>query len=48
MPSTMAYHIGDTLIFLHEYPTANVAMDGRIQSEDPKIVEALKKVSAAS
>ena len=26
-----AYHIGDTLIFLREYPTDNVVMDGRIQ-----------------
>jgi hypothetical protein len=43
-----AYHIGDTLIFLREYSTENVAMDGRIQSENPKILEALKKVSAAS
>jgi phenylpyruvate tautomerase PptA (4-oxalocrotonate tautomerase family) len=43
-----AYHIGDTLIFLREYPTNNVAMDGRIQSENPKIIEALKKISAAN
>jgi len=27
-----AYQIGDTLIFLREYPVENVAMDGRIQS----------------
>jgi hypothetical protein len=39
-----AYHIGDTLIFLHEYPAENVAMDGRLQSESPKILEALKKI----
>ncbi len=38
-----AYHIGDTLIFLREYPAENVAMDGRIQSENPKILEAMKK-----
>ena len=31
-----AYHIGDTLIFLREYPAENVAMDGRLQSENPK------------
>jgi len=43
-----AYHIGDTLIFLREYPAENVAMDGSIQSENPKIIEALKKISAAS
>ena len=41
-----AYHIGDTLIFLREYPAENVAMDGRRQSENPKIMEALKRISA--
>jgi len=41
-----AYHIGHTLIFLREYSVDNVAMDGRLQSENPKILEALKKVSA--
>jgi len=41
-----AYHIGDTLIFLREYPAENVAMDGRLQSENPKIMEALKRISA--
>ena len=39
-----AYHIGDTLIFLREYSPENVAMDGRLQSENPKILEALKKI----
>jgi len=43
-----AYHIGDTLIFLREYPAENVAMDGGLQSENPKILEALKKVSAGT
>lgn len=43
-----AYHIGDTLIFLREYSVENVAMDGRIQSENPKILEALKKVNAGT
>jgi len=43
-----AYHIGDTLIFLREYPAANVAMDGRLQSESPKIQDALKRISATS
>jgi hypothetical protein len=43
-----AYHIGDTLIFLREYPVENVAMDGRIQSENPQILEALKKVNAGA
>lgn len=31
-----AYHIGGTLIFLREYSTENVAMDGRLQSKNPK------------
>ena len=39
-----AYHIGDTLIFLREYPAENVAMEGRLQSENPKILEALGKI----
>jgi len=43
-----AYHIGDTLIFLREYPAENVAMDGRLQSENPKILEALKAINAGS
>jgi phenylpyruvate tautomerase PptA (4-oxalocrotonate tautomerase family) len=42
------YHIGDTLIFLREYSAENVAQDGRIQSENPKILEALKKISAGA
>jgi phenylpyruvate tautomerase PptA (4-oxalocrotonate tautomerase family) len=41
-----AYHIGDTLIFLREYPPENVAMDGSLQSQNPKILDALKKISA--
>ena len=41
-----AYHIGDTLIFVREYPVDNVAMDGRLQSDNPKILEALQKITA--
>jgi phenylpyruvate tautomerase PptA (4-oxalocrotonate tautomerase family) len=41
-----AYHIGDTLIFLREYPAENVAMDGRLQSENPKLMEILKKIES--
>jgi phenylpyruvate tautomerase PptA (4-oxalocrotonate tautomerase family) len=41
-----AYRIGDTLIFLREYPAENVAMEDRLQSENPNILEALKKISA--
>lgn len=43
-----AYHIGDMLIFLREYPAEDVAMDGRIQSENPKILGALKKIGAGA
>jgi hypothetical protein len=41
-----AYHIGDTLIFLREYPPENVAMDGRLQSGNPKILESLERVDS--
>ena len=43
-----AYHIGGTLIFLREYPVENVAMDGRVQSENPKILEALESISTGA
>jgi len=43
-----AYHIGDTLIFLREYPAENVAMGGRLQSENPEILAALRKISAGT
>ena len=38
-----AYHIGDTLVFLREYLAENVAMDGKLQPENPKILEALTR-----
>jgi len=41
-----AYHMGDTLIVLREYAAVDVAVDGRLESEDPKILEALKKIEA--
>jgi phenylpyruvate tautomerase PptA (4-oxalocrotonate tautomerase family) len=41
-----AYRMGDTLIFLREYAAENVAIDGRLQSENPKALEALKRISA--
>lgn len=41
-----AYHTGDTLIFLREHAVDNVAMNGRLQSENPKIQEILKKISS--
>ena len=37
-----------TLIFLREHPAENVAMDGRLQSENPKILAALNKIKAGS
>jgi hypothetical protein len=46
--SNEAYHIGDTLIFLREYPAENVTMDGRLQSDNPKILGALKKIGSSA
>jgi hypothetical protein len=43
-----AYHIGDTLIFLREYSAENVASDGCLQSDNPKINEALKRISSGT
>lgn len=37
------YPIGETLIFLREYPLENVADNGRLQSENPKVLQAVKK-----
>lgn len=33
--------------FYCEYPIDQVAMDGRLQTEDPKILEALEKITSA-
>jgi hypothetical protein len=33
-------------VFLREYAPENVAMNGLLQSENPKIVDALKKITA--
>ena len=41
-----AYHIGDTLVFLQECSPENVALDGRLLSENPKIQEILQKLSS--
>ena len=38
-----AYPIGETLIFLREYPLENVAYNGGLNSENPNVVEAVKK-----
>jgi phenylpyruvate tautomerase PptA (4-oxalocrotonate tautomerase family) len=41
-----AYHIGDTLVFLHESSPENVALDGQLLSENPKIQEILEKIGS--
>jgi len=41
-----AYHIGDTFVFLQECSPENVALNGRLLSEDPKIQEILQKISS--
>ena len=40
------YHIGDTLVFLQECSPENVALDGRLLSENPKIQEILQKINS--
>ena len=40
-----AYRIGGTLVFLREYAPENVAMDGQLQSGNPKILEALQRMA---
>jgi hypothetical protein len=40
-----AYPIGDTLVSLEECASENVAMNGRLLSEDPRIREILQKIS---
>ena len=42
-----AYRIGDTLIFLREYHTENMAPDGKLQSENPKVLEARRRIGVA-
>jgi len=41
-----AYHIGETLVFIQECAPENVAMNGRLLSEDPRIREILQKISS--
>jgi hypothetical protein len=41
------YPIGETLIFLREYPLENVALNGGLQSENPHVVEAVRKTRSA-
>jgi hypothetical protein len=39
-------HLRDTLIFLGKYPVENVAADRRLQSANPKVLEALNTITA--
>ena len=39
-------HIGDTFVFLHEDNADNVMMNGRLQSENPKFAEFVRKRGA--
>jgi hypothetical protein len=41
------YPIGETLTFLREYPLEKVAENGRLQSENPKVLEAVAKTRNA-
>ena len=41
-----AYHIGETLVFIQVCAPENVAMNGRLLSEDPRIREILQKISS--
>lgn len=41
------YPIGETLIFLREYPLENVALNGRLQSENPHVLAAVEKTRSA-
>ena len=40
-----AYHLPDVLIFFREYPLDMVSQDGGLQSENPMILDAMKKAS---
>ena len=41
------YPVGETLIFLREYPLENVAVNGGLTSEDPRVLEAVRKTREA-
>jgi phenylpyruvate tautomerase PptA (4-oxalocrotonate tautomerase family) len=43
---TAAYHLPDVLIFLREYPLDMVSQDGGLQSENPMIVEAMRRAAS--
>jgi phenylpyruvate tautomerase PptA (4-oxalocrotonate tautomerase family) len=40
-----AYQLPDVLIFIREYPLDMVSQDGGLQSENPMILEAMKKAA---
>ena len=40
-----AYHLPDVLIFMREYSLEMVSQDGSLQSENPMILEAMKKAA---
>ena len=40
-----AYHIRGTLVFLRECAPENVAVDGHLQSETPRILETLQRIA---
>jgi phenylpyruvate tautomerase PptA (4-oxalocrotonate tautomerase family) len=42
---TEAYHLPDVLIFFREYPLDMVSQDGGLQSENPMILDAMKKAT---
>ena len=41
------YHVQDVMIFLREYPLENVGLRGRLQSNNPQVVEILKNLAAS-
>lgn len=41
-----AYRNCETLVILQECPPENVAMNGRLQSDNPKLQEILRKISS--
>ena len=43
---TEAYHLPDVLIFFREYALDMVSQDGGLQSENPLILEAMKKAAS--
>ncbi len=40
-----AHKIGDTVIFIHKDPPGNVAMDGTLQSKNPRL-ETVRKITS--